>query len=121
MSEPVYLLMKRGLYYAPNNMGYTGIKERAGRYPKTDASEAHEITAIHEDEAPMFAPSTWDEIKVEYLLGKITELETDKARARKEGSDAAYDDAIALLEQSVMLDDSGKILSDVLRARKALR
>lgn len=70
-----YLLVKRGLYYGPDNRGYTGIKERAGRYHAHEADALSGVEAIHEDEAPMFSPNCWQDVKVEYLLGRIAELE----------------------------------------------
>lgn len=75
MTAPAFLLVKRGLYYAHNSQGYTGIKDRAGRYLESDASPTDGVTAIHEEDAPMFAPACWQEVKVDYLLGKIAELE----------------------------------------------
>lgn len=69
--EAKFLLVKRGLYYAPNNNGYTAIKARAGRYREVDALGLAGVSAIHEDEAPMFSPACWHEAKVEHLLGEI--------------------------------------------------
>jgi hypothetical protein len=70
-----YLLVKRGLYYGPDNQGYTGVKAKAGRYMEGDARPRDGVTAIHEDEAPMFAPACWQEVKVEFLLSRIAVLE----------------------------------------------
>jgi hypothetical protein len=69
-----YLLVKRGLYYRPNNKGYTGIKEYAGRYEKSDERPESNILAIHEDDAPEFSESCWPEIKEEYYKDKMSEL-----------------------------------------------
>lgn len=34
MAQPEhYIIEKRGLYYRPNNCGYTGLKSEAGIYP----------------------------------------------------------------------------------------
>lgn len=56
-----FLLMKRGLYYRPDNAGYTGIKSQAGRYPESRAMPEAGITAIHEDEAPEYSECcAWD-------------------------------------------------------------
>ena len=67
--------MKRGLFYRPNAMGYTGIKEHAGRYLQADA-ESHAdpvsgVTAVPFDEAPLIAPKCFDDVAVKYLLGCI--------------------------------------------------
>ncbi|WP_104019083.1 hypothetical protein [Roseovarius nitratireducens] len=39
MSNDLYLIEKRGLYYRPNAAGYTGLKSQAGRYSFEDAAE----------------------------------------------------------------------------------
>lgn len=65
-----YLLVKRGLYYAPNRQGYTGIKALAGRYLETDASPP-DVVAIHEDEAPLFSAACWPEYKIQFLLSEL--------------------------------------------------
>ena len=81
--ERRYLLMKRDLYYAPDNKGYTGIKDKAGRYLESDASPRNGVTAIHEDEAPDFSPACWDDLKVAHLQDRIAALEADNARLRE--------------------------------------
>lgn len=73
MGEGEYLLMKRGLYYRPDNRGYTGIKSEAGRYHEIDAYPDGGCTAIHASDAPLFAPACWNDVKVKYLLGLIGE------------------------------------------------
>lgn len=93
-----YLLVKRGLYYGPDNMGYTGVKERAGRYTQADAdfyADDDQVTAILEDEAPMFAPACWNEVKVEYLLAQIASLTAQLAEARE----AKLREALQKIEQ----------------------
>ncbi len=75
---PKYLLIKRGLYYRPNNMGYTGIKDQAGRY---EASEAYEgVTAIHEDEAPEYAPACWNDVKIGDMQAKLDAITAQRDR-----------------------------------------
>lgn len=70
-----YLLMKRGLYYRPDAIGYTGIRENAGVYTKTQA-ESHVdpisgVTMIAEADAPLIAPKCFDDIAVKYLLEQL--------------------------------------------------
>lgn len=101
MSESRYLLVKRGLFYGPNNQGYTGVKERAGRYPESDARPADGVTAIHEDEAPMFAPACWHEVKAEYLLGKIEEVQSERDK---------YKAALRAIQFAV---EDGRVCDDV--------
>ena len=62
-----YLLMKRGLYYRPDNMGYTGVREYAGRYLESDACPDDGVTAIHEDDAPEYSPACYDDLKIKRL------------------------------------------------------
>lgn len=76
-----YLILKRGLYYRPNAMGYTGIRDRAGRYSLADAQARADpisgVTFQHESEAPELAPNCLDEVANPYLLEKL-----EAARAR---------------------------------------
>lgn len=80
-----FLLMKRGLYYAPNRSGYTGLRDKAGRYLESDAYPDAGVTAVREDLAPLFAPACCAHVKAEYIaeqgLGELT-LETVQAWAR---------------------------------------
>lgn len=78
--EQRFLLVKRGLYYRPANAGYTGVKEQAGRYYASEACDMEGVSAIHEDEAPMFAEACWQDVKVKYLLGLI---EAERQRAER--------------------------------------
>lgn len=68
-----YLMIKRGLYYGPDNQDYTAFRDKAGRYPLAEARERHDrsggdVTYVHEDEAAEFSPAATPEIIVEYLL-----------------------------------------------------
>lgn len=69
-----YLLMKRGLYYAPDRQGYTGVKARAGRYRAIDGLGLDGVTAIHEDDAAEFSPACWPDTKEAVLRAEITRL-----------------------------------------------
>lgn len=78
MSE--YLLVKRGLYYRPNNAGYTGIRNEAGRYDESDAYPDGGVTAVHESEAPYFAPACWNDVKVSHLMKLLGEVKAQRDR-----------------------------------------
>ena len=65
--ERRYLLVKRGLYYAPDRQGYTGVKATAGRYREVDALGLDGVSAVHEDEASDFSPACWEETKLAHL------------------------------------------------------
>lgn len=78
MAEERYLLVKEGLYYRPNSNGYTGIKDEAGRFPASRASEADGIEAIHEDDAPDYSAACWDDVKAKHQAKRrATIIETD--------------------------------------------
>lgn len=77
----LYLLMKRGLYYRPDAMGYTGIKDHAGRYSKEDAEghadPASGVTMVSEAQAAEFSPGCFDDLARAHLL-----KQRDAAEAR---------------------------------------
>lgn len=89
--EKRFLLVKRGLYYRPNNCGYTGFKEHAGRYHEGDANPASGVTAIHEDVADEIAPNCFEDLAREYLNGRLAKAAEDISvlRARAEKAEAA--------------------------------
>jgi hypothetical protein len=81
--EPMFLLTKRGLYYRPNAMGYTGIKDKAGRYSRAEA-ETHVdpesgVDMIAEAEAPDFSPKCYDDLAREHLEMKLAEARAEIA------------------------------------------
>jgi len=75
-NEGPYLIMKRGLYYKPNSCGYTGVKDRAGRYSLTETAvhfpnvSDSGLSYIHEDEAPDYSEACWDDVKQEHIIEK---------------------------------------------------
>jgi len=74
MAEQKYLLVKRGLFYRPNAMGYTGFKAGAGRYLETNAMPDSDVYAVHEDLAPMFSAACFQDLQVSKLLEHVTQL-----------------------------------------------
>lgn len=77
-----YLLVKRGLYYAPDRQGYTGLKRFAGRYREVDALGLDGVEAIHEDEAPEYSEACWPETKLRDKDDRITAQQAEIARLR---------------------------------------
>ena len=80
-----YLLVSRDLYWMPNGQGYTGVKERAGRYSKSEARPDCGVTAIHEDEAPEYSAACYEDVKaahlqskVDFLTARVAELEASQ-------------------------------------------
>lgn len=68
MSEQ-WLLLKRGLFYRPNNCGYTGIRDEAGRYSREDADEHAAAGGIvmREADAPEFMPAAFTDLVINHL------------------------------------------------------
>ena len=95
--ERKFLLVKRGLYYAPERQGYTGIKDRAGRYLEADAYPP-EVVAIHEDDAPLFSPACWPETKAAYYEAEIPRLRAQLAEAELRGVKAGLEAALKALK-----------------------
>ncbi len=83
VTDDRYLLVKRGLYYRPDNRGYTGIKEYAGRYPASDASPDDGVTAIHEDEAPEYSQACYHDLMAQHAVGKAAALEAEIASLKQ--------------------------------------
>jgi hypothetical protein len=70
-----YYLLKRGLFYGPNNCGYTGIRAHAGLYPAYRARPDNGVTAIHMSEAPDYSPACYDDLKMSHLVARVADLE----------------------------------------------
>lgn len=76
-----YLITKRGLYYRPGAMGYTGLRDNAGRYTLAEAQDHADplsgVSYVHESQAPEVSPKCFDDVARDHLMAKLTE-----ARAR---------------------------------------
>lgn len=103
-----WLLIKRGLFYRPNNSGYTGIRDDAGRYSREDADKhmAAGGTAIRENDAPEFMPTAYSDIVIKRLIaqrdGLVKALEEIEAlsdncvNAERYGAEEALEDLQAI-------------------------
>ena len=79
-----FLLMKRDLYYRPSAMGYTGIKDHAGRYTQAEAEDHADpiagVSAIRESEAPDFSPACFPDLARNHLAKKLAEARVEIER-----------------------------------------
>lgn len=68
MSEQ-WLLIKRGLYYMPNDCGYTGIRDHAGRYTAEEARArlGSGVTMTRLCDAPEFTDACYDDLAIAHL------------------------------------------------------
>lgn len=70
MTGEPWVKMKRGLFYAPNDCGYTGIRDLAGRYSEAEAkaeTSCEGVTAMPLSEAPEFSPACYDDLARQHL------------------------------------------------------
>jgi hypothetical protein len=89
-TEDAWLLVKRGLFYRPNNSGYTGIRDEAGRYSRQDADEhmAAGGKAMREADAPEFMPGAYSDIVIKRLTEQRDEARVELARIRGDAQPA---------------------------------
>ncbi|WP_398480905.1 hypothetical protein [Tardiphaga sp.] len=78
-----WLIVKRDLYYAPDCRGYTGFRDRAGRYDLAfaRAHEGHGCTIAHESAAPEFRQAAYSDKVIEHLIEQ-----RDEARAERDAA-----------------------------------
>jgi hypothetical protein len=81
-----FLMIKRGLYYGPDNRDYTAFRAKAGRYTLAEAKDRHErsggdTTYTHEDEAAEFSEAASPQAIIEYLLNERDHLRAQVADA----------------------------------------
>lgn len=84
LADERYLVLKRGLYFRPNDCGYTGLKREAGRYRAAHADPASGELAVHEDEAPEYSPNCYEETKLADKDRQIAELQATVVRLEAE-------------------------------------
>ncbi len=88
-NDAKYLIMKRGVYYRPNNAGYTGIKDEAGRYSLDEISMRFPnetdsgLSFILENEAPDYSPNCFADYKQAHMIKK-KDLEIQSLRSKNE-------------------------------------
>lgn len=65
-----WVKIKRGLFYKPDNCGYTGIRDHAGRYSEDEAkaeARLEGVTAMPLSEAPEFSAACFDDLARAHL------------------------------------------------------
>jgi len=85
MTEELWLLVKRGLYYRPNDCGYTGIRDHAGRYTADEARAraGSEIKMVRLADAPEFSEACFDDLARAHLLKQRDAALMEIARLRE--------------------------------------
>lgn len=90
--DEAWLVVKRGLYYRPEDSGYTGIRDEAGRYTYAEAKarefnpgkNGNPVTIIKFSEAPLFSKACFSDIALAYTQRKLAEAEATIERLRAE-------------------------------------
>jgi len=86
MPEQMFLMVKRDLYECPDHNGYTGVKDRAGRYTLDECAVAAPNKyspmqdgwyVIAEDDAPEYTNKCFWDIREAHLAEKIPRLERE--------------------------------------------
>ncbi|NTA48117.1 hypothetical protein G6L34_08400 [Agrobacterium tumefaciens] len=82
-----YVLLKRDLYECPGHQGYTGIRDKAGRWDEEEIRAAgysiakvynpsyREHYAIPADVAPEFTNECFHDLSLAHLRGKVERLQ----------------------------------------------
>lgn len=85
--EDAWLVVKRNLYYAPNDCGYTGIRDLAGRYTESEArarsSVDSGVTAVKLTDAPEFSKACYEDLAIAHMRQKYG-AELTKLRAERD-------------------------------------
>jgi len=73
-----WLVVKRGLYYMPNDCGYTGIRDHAGRFTEAEA-KAREciesgVSVVRLTDAPEYSPRCFDDLALAHTRQKLAEV-----------------------------------------------
>jgi hypothetical protein len=81
-----WLLIKRGLYYGPDNCGYTGIRDHAGRYSLADAHDSvrpgNGVSTIQADRAPEFSEACYEDLARAHLSKQRDDARAEIERLR---------------------------------------
>ena len=85
MTEP-WVKMKRGLFYMPNDCGYTGIRDHAGRYTQAEAlaeTSCEGVTAMPLADAPEFSPACFDDVARAHLKRQLERVRKQYERSQR--------------------------------------
>jgi hypothetical protein len=86
-TDPLKLLIRKKNTIPSKKLqknGYTGVKELAGRYRQVDALGLDSVQAIHENDAPDYAPACWPETIVKHREQLIATLQATVERQAAE-------------------------------------
>lgn len=86
-SEPTdWLIVKRGLYYKPDNCGYTGIRDHAGRYSREEAEASARnpaVSIVRLADAPEFSEACFDDLARAHLIEQRDSLQSQVERLKE--------------------------------------
>lgn len=99
-----WLVFKRGLYWRPNDCGYTGIRDHAALYTKAEAEERTQDDAcamVHLSVAPEFTSACYDDLARDHLT-----KQRDAAQATIAALQSEVDRLTKLIAQLMGDDES---------------
>jgi hypothetical protein len=77
LGDEPWVIIKRGLFYRPDNCGYTGIRDYAGHYSEDEAkatADGDGVTCMKLSDAPEYSSACFSDLKEQHLQGRITTL-----------------------------------------------
>lgn len=82
-----WLVVKRDLYWRPNDCGYTGIRDHAARYTLEEAKArvgdgVSGVTMIRADLAPEFTNACFDDLARDHIIKQRDEARAEVERLR---------------------------------------
>lgn len=98
MTEQMFLMVKRDLYEMPDHCGYTGVKDRAGRYTLAECAEAAPNKysplqdgwyIIAEDDAPEYTNKCFWDTREAHLKEKLYKMQSEIEQLRDALSEIA--------------------------------
>lgn len=80
-----WLLVKRDLYYRPGSIGYTGIRDNAGRFSHEEASKiaGNEVSMVRLEDAPEFTNACFDDLARNHLIKQREHLTAENERLKQ--------------------------------------
>lgn len=80
-----WLLVKRNLYERPDHIGYTGVRDKAGRFTEEDAKSSvgdggYGVTMVRLADAPEFTSACYDDIARDHLRSIIAAKDAELSR-----------------------------------------
>lgn len=100
----LFLIVKRDLYYRPNDCGYTGIKDHAGRYtleevavrfPNMESPHQDGTSFVAEEDAPEFTKACFWDLKLDHVTKQRDDARAEVLELRAKAVDTIDAQSVA--------------------------